>query len=72
MLGVKRADAASLRRAVRAAGVHKQVSYAYRNGLFEAVFRGARVGTIEDRSGWESQLLGTLSARKVTLRLAQL
>jgi hypothetical protein len=30
-----------------------------------------RTGDIEDRSGWESVLLGTLSAHKVQLKLGQ-
>jgi hypothetical protein len=72
IVGVASRDAARLRRAVRAARVGKSARYVVRDGLAEAVFRGARTGTIEDRSGWESELLGTLSARKVRLALAQM
>jgi hypothetical protein len=42
-----------------------------RNGLYELVLRGVRTGDAEDRSGWESALLGTVSAHGVRLRRAQ-
>jgi hypothetical protein len=49
----------------------RHARYVRRAGLYELVLAGVRSGDIEDRSGWESQLLGTLSAHKVRLRLGQ-
>ena len=75
VLGVARSDAAKLRAAVRAAHLSRtymnHARYVHRNGLYELVIAGVRTGDIEDRSGWESVLLGTLSAHKVQLKLGQ-
>jgi hypothetical protein len=69
------AQARRLRAAVRAAGLSprymRHARDVRRNGLYELVLTGVRTGDIEDRSGWESQLLGTLSAHKLQLELGQ-
>jgi hypothetical protein len=75
VIGVARRDAARLRRAVGAAGLSrrytKHASFVRRDGMYEYVLRGVRTGDIEDRSGWESKLLGTISAHRITLELGQ-
>jgi hypothetical protein len=76
VLGVARSDAARLRRAVKAAGLSrrytKHASFVRRDRMYEYVMRGVRTGDVEDRSGWESQLLGTISAHKISLKLGQI
>jgi hypothetical protein len=75
MIGVNRADAAALRGAVRAARlpgrIRARLRYATRRNMYELVIAGVRNGDVEQRGGWESQLLATISAHRVKLLLGQ-